>query len=87
MEDNKTNTEALEQYENLTGVQKCAILMLLIGEDEAANIMTNLSPEEVKSLGTSMYDVQDIDQETVNLVLDEFFTNNKSKHGTWLWCL
>ena len=36
MEDNKTNTEALEQYENLTGVQKCAILMLLIGEDEAA---------------------------------------------------
>ena len=32
----------------------------------------NLSPEEVKSLGSSMYEVQDIDQETVNLVLDEF---------------
>ena len=72
MDENTTNKEALEQYENLTGVQKCAILMLLIGEDEAANIMTNLSPEEVKSLGSSMYEVQDIDQETVNLVLDEF---------------
>ena len=35
--------------------------MLLIGEDEAANIMANLNPEEVKSLGTSMYEVQDID--------------------------
>ena len=66
MEENKTNTEALEQYESLTGVQKCAILMLLIGEDEAANIMTNLSPEEVKSLGTSMYDVQDIDQQQLH---------------------
>ena len=72
MEENTTNKEALEQFEGLTGVQKCAILMLLIGEDEAANIMTNLSPEEVKSLGASMYEVQDIDQETVNLVLDEF---------------
>ena len=68
----ENNNEALEQFERLTGVQKCAILMLLIGEDEAANIMSNLNPEEVKSLGTTMYEVQDIDQETVNLVLDEF---------------
>ena len=54
MEDNKTNTEALEQYENPNWSTKCAILMLLIGEDKRPNIMTNLSPEEVKSLGTSM---------------------------------
>ena len=71
-EENTNSEAALEQFEALTGVQKCAILMLLIGEDEAANIMTNLNPEEVKSLGTTMYEVQDIDQETVNLVLDEF---------------
>ena len=28
-----------EVYQGLTGTQKCAILMLLIGEDEAANII------------------------------------------------
>ena len=84
LDENTTNKEALEQYENLTGVQKCAILMLLIGEDEAANIMTNLSPEEVKSLGSSMYEVQDIDQETVNLVLDEFLQIIKKKKNQFL---
>ena len=35
------NTEAQEVFEELNGTQKCAILMLLIGEEEAANIMTN----------------------------------------------
>ena len=73
-EENGVNKDAQESFENLTGTQKCAILMLLIGEDEAANIMTNLNPEEVKSLGTAMYQVQDIDQDTVNLVLDEFLS-------------
>ena len=65
---------AQEIFENLNGTQKCAILMLLIGEEEAANIMSNLNPEEVKSLGAAMYQVQDIDQGTVNLVLDEFLS-------------
>ena len=55
-EDTENNDrKAQETFEGLSGTQKCAILMLLIGEDEAANIMTNLNPEEVKSLGTSMY--------------------------------
>ena len=40
-----------EIYEGLTGTQKCAILMMLIGEDEAAEIMGNLSPKEVQVLG------------------------------------
>ena len=44
-----------EVYQGLTGTQKCAILMMLIGEDEAAEIMGNLSPKEVQVLGTAMY--------------------------------
>ena len=71
-EDIKDDGKAQETFESLNGTQKCAILMLLIGEEEAANIMTNLGPDEVKSLGTAMYQVQDIDQDTVNMVLDEF---------------
>ena len=74
MADTENSNEAQETFDSLTGVQKCAILMLLIGEDEAANIMTNLNPDEVKSLGTAMYQVQDIDQDTVNMVLDEFLS-------------
>ena len=73
-EDIKDDGKAQETFESLNGTQKCAILMLLIGEEEASNIMTNLGPHEVKSLGSAMYQVQDIDQDTVNLVLDEFLS-------------
>ena len=45
-------------FENLTGTQKSAILMMLIGEDEASEILRNLSPREVQHLGTAMYSVQ-----------------------------
>ena len=44
---------ANEVYQGLTGTQKCAILMMLIGEDEAAEIMANLSPKEVQVLGSA----------------------------------
>ena len=59
-------------FEDLTGTQKSAILMMLIGEDEATEILKNLSPREVQHLGAAMYSVQGLDQDTVNLVLDEF---------------
>ena len=34
----KTEVKPSEIFEGLTGTQKCAILMMLIGEDEAAEI-------------------------------------------------
>ena len=52
-----------EIYEGLNGTQKCAILMMLIGEDEAAEIMGNLSPKEVQVLGAAMYSVQGLGQD------------------------
>jgi len=55
------------QFERLTGTQKSAILMMLLGEDEASEIVRNLSPKEVQHLGTAMYSVQGLDQDTVNL--------------------
>ena len=56
----------------LTGTQKSAILMMLLGEDEATEILKNLSPREVQHLGGAMYSVQGVEQNTVNAVLDEF---------------
>ena len=61
-----------EAFERLTGTQKSAILMMLIGEEEAAEILKNLSPREVQHLGTAMYSVQGLGQDLVNQVLDEF---------------
>jgi len=64
-----TDTEIIER---LTGTQKSAILMMLLGEEEAAEILKNLSPREVQHLGGAMYAVRNTDQQAVNAVLDEF---------------
>ena len=61
-----------DAFERLTGTQKSAILMMLIGEEEAAEILKNLSPREVQHLGSAMYSVQGLGQDLVNQVLDEF---------------
>ena len=61
-----------DAYEKLSGTQKSAILMMLLGEEEASEILKNLSPREVQHLGAAMYSVQGLDQDTVNRVLDEF---------------
>lgn len=65
----------------LTGTQKSAILMMLLGEDGAAEILRNLSPKEAQSLGSEMYSVKDIDQETVNHVLNEFLSIVREQTG------
>jgi flagellar motor switch protein FliG len=72
-------TDAREAFDLLNGTQKCAILMLLLGEEEASEILKNLSPREVQQLGTAMYSVADVDQETVNMVLDEFLAIIKAQ--------
>ena len=64
--------ENSDPFEALTGTQKSAILMMLLGEEEASEIIRNLSPKEVQHLGSAMYSVQGLDQDTVNKVLDEF---------------
>ena len=68
----------------LSGTQKSAILMMLLGEDEAAAVLQNLSPREVQHLGTAMYSVTGVDQNTVNAVLDEFLETIKKQTGLGL---
>ena len=77
-EENKEEEEK-SQYEQLTSTQKCAILMMLLGEEEASEILKNLGPKEVQQLGKEMYNVQGLDQETVNRVLDEFLAIIKTQ--------
>ena len=63
-----------EELQNLSNTQKAAVLMLLLGEDQAANIIKYLGPKEVQNLGAAMTSVQDLSQEAINAVLDEFLS-------------
>ena len=72
--------EALErELGQMTGVQRAAVLMLLLGEQQAAEIIRFLNPKEVQALGGAMVSVADLSQEAVNAVLDEFVATIKKQ--------
>ena len=56
----------------MTSTQRAAVLMLLLGEEQAADIIKYLSPKEVQALGAAMVAAADLSQEAVNVVLDQF---------------
>ena len=55
---------------NDNGIQKAAILMLAIGEAEAAEVMKFLGPREVQKLGAAMATMKSVQHEQVVTVLD-----------------
>ncbi|MBN8816413.1 MAG: flagellar motor switch protein FliG [Sphingomonas sp.] len=59
-------------FRSYTGVERAAVLMMLVGEEEAAAILQKLDPEEVRQLGKAMFAVADVGEEQVGDVLDDF---------------
>ncbi|MEH3040323.1 MAG: flagellar motor switch protein FliG [Sphingomonas paucimobilis] len=55
-----------------SGVERAAVLMMLVGEEEAAAILQKLEPEEVQQLGKAMFSVADVSEDEVAVVLDDF---------------
>ena len=73
-------TEALKlELENITNVDRAAVIMLLLGEQQAADIIRYLDPKEVQGLGAAMVGVADLSQEAVNIVLDDFVSTIKKQ--------
>ena len=72
-----------ENVQELSGTEKSAILMMLLGEDEAAAVL-QADSREVQHLGTAMYSVTGVDRTTVNAVLDEFLETIKKQTGLGL---
>ena len=72
--------EALQaELEALSTTQRAAVLMLLLGEEQAASIIRYMDPKEVQALGAAMVSVGDISQEAVNAVLDDFISTFKKQ--------
>ncbi len=64
-----------------TGTERAAVLMMLVGDDEAAAILQKLDPEEVRNLGSAMFSVADVSEEEVEAVLDDFVGRARDRTG------
>lgn len=56
------------------GVLKSAVLMLALGENEAAEVMKYLTPKEVQKLGAAMATLKSVGREQVETTVNEFLT-------------
>ncbi len=72
------------ELDELTNIQRAAVLMLLLGEQEAANIISHLNPKEVQPLGAAMVSVADLSQGAISSVLDEFIATIKQQSNLGL---
>jgi flagellar motor switch protein FliG len=71
--------ELRDELNRLTSTDRSAVIMLLLGEQQAADIIRYLSPREVQALGAAMVGVADLSQEAVNIVLDDFVVTIKQQ--------
>ena len=71
MSDNK-DLQKKSSADNLSSVEKAAILLLSLGEDNAAEVLKHMGPKEVQRIGSTMAGLQDIDKAQVEGVMDDF---------------
>ena len=57
---------------NLTGVQRAAIVLLSLGEQQAAEVLKHMGAREVQKLGVAMTSIGGVSREAVSRVFDEF---------------
>ncbi|GIX36237.1 MAG: flagellar motor switch protein FliG [Lysobacteraceae bacterium] len=63
-----TATSAAE----LTGVQRAAVLLMALGEEDAAQVLRLMSAKEVQKLGMAMATIQNVTRSMVETVMEQF---------------
>ncbi|HEX5685313.1 MAG TPA: flagellar motor switch protein FliG [Ideonella sp.] len=62
------------------GIENAAILLMSLGEEEAAQVFKHLGPKEVQKLGETIAKLKVIPRERVEAVLDRFTTTAAEQH-------
>jgi flagellar motor switch protein FliG len=58
--------------DEISGTQRAAILLMSLGEQDAANLLKQLDAKDVQKLGLAMAELKEISREQVNAVLEKF---------------
>ncbi|MCB1845669.1 MAG: flagellar motor switch protein FliG, partial [Halioglobus sp.] len=64
----------MSSTQELKGTQRAALLLMTLGEADAAEVLKYMGPREVQSIGTAMTSLSNISREQANTVLDRFIT-------------
>ncbi len=68
---------------SLSGIEKAAILLLSLSEQDAASIIRHLEPKQVQRVGSAMTSMTDLNSDKVAAVHRAFFGRNPKIHIDW----
>ncbi|TQV84164.1 flagellar motor switch protein FliG [Exilibacterium tricleocarpae] len=66
---------------NLTLVDQAAILLMSLGEGDAAEVLKHMGPKEVQRIGTAMSQLNNVEQQQVQVVLSNFLDEVRTLTG------
>jgi len=67
----------VQEKERMTGPEKAALLLVALGANAASTIMQQLSPDEMKALGSQIAQSKSVDSKSRESVLEEFAVRHK----------
>lgn len=76
-----SDNAADKKLPKITRVDSAAILLMSLGEAEAAQILKHMGPKEVQRVGTAMATLKDITQEQVEAVMVDFLESVGKQTG------
>ncbi len=66
---------------NLSRVDQAAVLLMSLGEKDAAAVLRHLGPKEVQRIGAAMTHLQNIEQSQVQTIVNSFLTDARELTG------
>jgi flagellar motor switch protein FliG len=78
---NEKNAPAEKSKTKLRYLDQAAILLMSLGEQDAAEILKHMGPKEVQRLGTAMTALQNVQQVEVQSVIGNFFEEVRNLTG------
>lgn len=69
----------MNKLDGLNGPAHAAILLMALGEQEAADVLKHMEPKEVQALGEAMATLEGVSQDQISGILDKFVGSIKNE--------
>ncbi len=79
--DNRAAEKPKDNREKLPSVDRAAVLLLALGEDDAARVLKHLDPREVQRVGSAMASLRSVNMGQISGVLEAFLDTVSGQSG------
>lgn len=71
----------MDRAMRITSLERAAILLMSMGEKDAAEVLKQMGPKEVQKVGAAMSQLKSVTQDTVSTVLNQFLSECGTESG------